>query len=151
MIIRPAGTGDAEDLARLRWEFRSGLGQPEETTEEFQARCHRWMRERLDGPAGWRCWVAEESGEVVGSVWLQLIEKLPNPVVEPERHAYISSLYVRPTLRGQGTGSALLAAALEACRVLEVDAVILWPTEGSRRLYARHGFAVRDDVMERRG
>ena len=151
MIIRPAGTGDAEDLARLRWELRSGLGQPEETADEFQARCRPWMRGRLDGPGGWRCWVAEQHGEVVGTVWLQLIEKLPNPVVEPERHAYISSLYVHPPLRGHGTGSALLEAALEACRALEVDAVILWPTEESRRLYARHGFAVRYDVMERRG
>ncbi len=151
MNIRPAGSGDAEALARLRWEFRTDLGQPLETRDEFLRRCQRWMRERLPGPHGWRCWVAERQGEIVGTLWLQLIEKLPNPVAEAERHAYISSLYVRPELRGQGIGSALLSTALEACRELEVDAVILWPTEESRGLYERHGFAVRDDVMERRG
>ena len=113
-------------------------------------RVTRTYKQRLNGSV-WRCWMAEQAGEAVGTIWLQLIEKLPNPVAEPERHAYISSLYVRPALRGRGIGSALLSTALEACRELEVDAVILWPTEESRALYARHGFAVRDDVMERRG
>jgi hypothetical protein len=31
-----------------------------------------------------------------------------------------------------------------------VDATILWPTPASRTLYLRHGFAVRDDLLERR-
>jgi hypothetical protein len=29
-----------------------------------------------------------------------------------------------------------------------VHAIILWPTERSRSLYERQGFAVRDDMME---
>jgi GNAT superfamily N-acetyltransferase len=150
MIVRPARADDAGAMARLRWEFRSAVGQPEETAGVFLERCHQWMSERLAGRGPWRGWVAEEGGEIVGTIWLQLIEKLPNPGTEPERHAYVSSVYVRPALRGKGTGSALLAAALGACRGLEVDAVILWPTQESRSLYARHGFAVRDDLMERR-
>ena len=32
----------------------------------------------------------------------------------------------------------------------EMDAVILWPTPPSRSLYLRHGFAFREDLMERR-
>ena len=150
MIVRAARADDAGVMARLRWEFRSAVGHPDETAEAFVERCHRWMRERLTGAGHWRGWVAEEAGEIVGTIWLQLIEKLPNPGTEPERHAYISSVYVRPGLRGRGTGSALLVAALEACRELDVDAVILWPTDESRTLYVRHGFAVRDDLMERR-
>ena len=150
MIVRPARAEDAGAMARLRWEFRSVAGQPQETAEAFVERCRQWMSQRLAGGGHWRGWVAEESGEIVGTLWLQLIEKLPNPGTEPERHAYVSSVYVRPAFRRKGTGSALLAAALDACRGLEVDAVILWPTQESRSLYARHGFAVRDDLMERR-
>ncbi|MGH7579428.1 MAG: GNAT family N-acetyltransferase, partial [Gemmatimonadales bacterium] len=83
-------------------------------------------------------------------VWLQLLDKLPNPVDEPERHGYVSSLYVRPAFRGAGLGSALLSACLEACDGAGVDAVLLWPTPASRSLYLRHGFAVREDLLERR-
>ena len=149
MIVRPARAEDAGVLARLRWEFRSSIGQPEEGEKEFIERCALWMRDRLAGGT-WRCWVAEQQGDVVGTVWLQFVEKLPNPVAERERHGYVSSLYVRPTVRGKGTGSALLGACLEACREYDVDAVILWPTPESRSLYLRHGFSAHEDLLERR-
>ena len=145
-----AGAGDADALARLRWEFRAPLGRPKETERDFLARCGRWMRNRLDGDGSWRCWVAEADGEPVGTAWLQLIEKLPNPVSESELHGYISSLYLRPEHRGRGLGSALLSTCLAACDALGVDAAILWPTPESRSLYLRHGFAARDDLLARR-
>lgn len=150
MTIRVAALPDAPALARLRHEFRSALDPVREDEAGFLVRCESWMAERLQGP-GWRCWVEDLEGEIVGMVWLHLVEKVPNPVGEAERHGYISSLYVRPGRRGRGLGSALLGACLAACSPGEVDAVILWPTPDSRRLYMRHGFAVRDDLMERRG
>ncbi len=36
------------------------------------------------------------------------------------------------------------------CDAQDVDVVMLWPTPDSRRLYERHGFTVRDDVLCRR-
>jgi GNAT superfamily N-acetyltransferase len=107
------------------------------------------MAERLAGSA-WCCWVAEDRATIVGTVWLGLFEKIPNPVTEPEMHGYVSNLYVRPEHRGRGTGGALLAAAMHECDARRLDAVILWPTPASRNLYERYGFAVRDDLMERR-
>jgi hypothetical protein len=44
----------------------------------------------------------------------------------------------------------LLGACLRECETRAVDAVVLWPTPASRTLYFRHGFAVREDLMERR-
>jgi hypothetical protein len=43
-----------------------------------------------------------------------------------------------------------LKACLEECDRHGADAVFLWPTPRSRSLYARHGFAVHEDLMERR-
>lgn len=148
--VRTAEARDAQALAELRWEFRTGLGHPKETETDFLTRCARWMRARLSGDGSWRCWLAEEAGEPLGTAWLQLIEKLPNPVAESELHGYVSSLYVRPSHRGRGVGSELLGACLAACEGLGVDAVILWPTPESRSLYLRHGFAARDDLLARR-
>ncbi|MFL5515328.1 MAG: GNAT family N-acetyltransferase [Gemmatimonadales bacterium] len=151
IFIRPAVAGDSAALARLRYEFRAGVEPPAESESAFIERCTAWMGERLRAGASWRCWVAQASAAIVGSAWLQLIEKLPNPVAEPELHGYISSLYVQPAQRGAGVGSLLLAACLGECEAQAVDAAILWPTPRSRSLYVRHGFAVRDDLMERRG
>lgn len=139
-VVRAAAPADAPELARLRYEFRAAERPAVEPSEEFIARTTAWMRERLAAGTAWRCFVAARSGTIVGHVWVTLIEKVPNPGSgEPERHAYLTNLYVRPAERG-GTGSALLEAALDWCRGQRVDTVILWPSERSRTLYARYGF-----------
>ncbi len=147
-MIRPAVPDDADALAALRYEFRAALGTPTESQADFVLRASAWMRERLAIGSAWRCWVVEQQGVVVGHIWLELIEKIPNPVVELEKHGYITNAYVRESLRGQGAGQHLMEAAMACCRDEGVDSVILWPRPRSRSLYARHGFAVRDDLME---
>jgi N-acetylglutamate synthase-like GNAT family acetyltransferase len=148
--IRPARSSDAPALARLRYEFRAGDDSPVQAEADFLTRCTAWMEPRLAPGGTWRCWLAEEAGRPVGTIWLKLIEKLPNPVGERERHGYVSSLYVVPSSRGAGLGSRLLEVCLEACEAEHLDAVFLWPTPRSRSLYERHGFAVADDLLERR-
>jgi len=148
--IRPGERRDVAALARLRYEFRAGHDTPIESEAEFLARCAAWMEARLVPGGSWSCWLAEEAGRAVGTIWLQRIEKLPNPVDEAESHGYVSSLYVVPSSRGAGLGGRLLDACLGACQAEEMDAVILWPTPQSRSLYLRHGFEVREDLMERR-
>lgn len=149
-LVRPAGPADAPDLARMRWRFRSALGEAREDEAAFVARCTCWMAERLGAGGAWRCWVADDGGRIVGAIWLARIEKIPNPVAEPEAHGYITNFYVNDDARGTGTGTALLAAALAEADGRGFDAVVLWPTPRSRSLYQRHGFAVRGDVLERR-
>lgn len=156
--VRRGGPADAEILARLRFQFRAGLDPANEAADAFAARCAAWMRPRLAADGPWYCWIAccggERAGEggadAIGTIWLELIEKLPNPVSEPERHAYITSLYVLPEHRGAGAGTLLLRAALDECDRRGVDAVLLWPTPRSRSLYERHGFRTGSDLVERR-
>lgn len=146
--IRVATAADAGELARLRYEFRVAERGASEPREEFIERCTGWMRERL-GEESWHCFVALTDGAIVGHVWLSLIDKVPNPGgQEPERHAYLTNLYVRPAARG-GVGGALMASALEWCRGQNVDTVLLWPTERSRTLYGRYGFRTTDAIMAR--
>jgi L-amino acid N-acyltransferase YncA len=144
--VRRAVPGDAAALAALRWEFRAGIGAANEERDAFVRRCEAWMSTRLAGGSPWRAWVAEADGEVVGTVWIEWMEKMPNPVDEPEVHAYVTNVYVRPEARG-GVGSRLLAAALEECAAAGVHQAFLWPTERSRALYRRFGFGGEGAVM----
>src|SRR5438128_12212144 len=88
VFVRLADAGDAPALAALRWEFRAGRDRPVEAEQAFVDRCLAWMARELAGPV-WRAWVAIDDGRIVGQVWMQQFQKLPNPVGERERHAYL--------------------------------------------------------------
>jgi GNAT superfamily N-acetyltransferase len=145
--IRLADASDAPALAVLRYALRSSTGVATEPKSEFLKRCATWMEDHLQSDA-WHCWVAEADEQLIGAVWLQLVEKIPNPRSEAEHHAYITNFYVEKRARGSGIGSQLLRAVIAWCQTRDVHAIILWPTERSRSLYERNGFAVRDDIME---
>jgi len=144
--IRRASPADADTLAELRWEFRVARAPATEAHDAFVARCAAWMRGELSG-SRWRAWVAVADGAIVGQAWMQTIDKMPNPVEELERHAYISNVFVQPASRG-GIGTRLLEAAVDWARSNQVDRVLLWPSARSVALYERHGFTHRGDVME---
>jgi GNAT superfamily N-acetyltransferase len=149
--VRAAVPADAVALASLRWEFRAGRDRAVESQEAFVDRCTEWMRDGLAG-GGWRAWVAVSAGpggdeRIVGQVWVHLIEKMPNPIGERERHAYLSNLYAQPAERG-GVGTALLQTVIDWARGNGVDRIVLWPSPKSAPLYHRHGFTRDGDVME---
>jgi len=145
MRIREALPSDAPGLAQLRWEFRSGRDTPVESEAAFRERCAAWMSAALAGD--WRAWIAEDGGAIVGQGWMRIVEKIPNPIGERDRHAYFSNLYVTPSARG-GVGSKILEAAIAWASAHGVDRIVLWPTARSRSMYGRHGFTASGDVLE---
>jgi GNAT superfamily N-acetyltransferase len=148
VVIRMAGPGDASTLAKFRYEFRSSFGANCEDEASFVERSAKWMEDCLDRAEVWRCWIAECDGVAAGNIWAQLIEKIPNPMIEPERLGYITNFYVHEDYRDRGVGSQLFSAAMEWIKESDVDAVILWPTERSRTFYRRKGFSEAVRVME---
>ncbi|HEV8631777.1 MAG TPA: GNAT family N-acetyltransferase [Thermoanaerobaculia bacterium] len=150
LVVRPGTPADAAALARLRYRFRVELGTPNEADEAFVARCSAWMESRLGPGSSWRCWLAVEGAEVAAVLWLGLVDKVPNPVDEPEQHAYITNVYVVPERRDGGVGALLMDEAMAFCRDQGIDTILLWPSAKSRSFYARYGFAPSSDVMARR-
>ncbi len=146
--IREATRADAAALARLRFEFRASQAKVVESEAHFVERCAHWLAAELAGEDGWRCWVLVGADTIVGHVWLNVIRKIPNPIEEPEHHAYISNFYVRQEYRARGGGTRLLEAALDWCRGHDIDSVFLWPTTASRSLYLRHGFSAPERLLE---
>ena len=111
--IRMASEPDALTLARLRYEFRSLFHEVREDEAAFIDRCTVWMRERLRSESLWKCWIAELQDTVVGDVWIQLVEKIPNPIEESEYYIYLTNFYVRKQYRSHGVGSMLLSQLLD--------------------------------------
>ncbi|SRR5258705_278117 len=146
--IRLASESDAVTLARLRYEFRSSFHHVIEDDVSFIERCTSWMQKRLRRDSSWKCWIAEWQQTPVGNVWAQLVEKIPNPIAEPEHYVYLTNFYVRKEHRGNGIGSMLLTVALAWSKSMNAQAVILWPTERSKPFYLRHGFSHVDDLMQ---
>ena len=150
--VRLATSGDWNALAEMRYRFRTELGSATESKSRFVRRCTSWMRKHFRaGSNAWRCWVVVDGDQLLGHICVQLFEKMPNPVNEPEVHAYMTNFYVVPEVRSHGLGRRLLNKALSWCRAQGVDAVILWATRGSRSLYRRCGLAEPADVFELRG
>ena len=138
VAVRAAVPSDAPTLAALRWAFRAERAPALEDQSAFIARCADWMRRELEAAERWRCWVAtrdrgdpaQAQSEIIGQVWLQILHKVPNPVGERDRHAYLSNLYVAPEARG-GVGSRLLDAALGWADLHGELIIVLSPTHES--------------------
>ena len=149
--IRLANSNDCRALAELRYRFRAENESVTETKSQFVRRCTSWMKKRFRaGSCPWRCWVLDDGKQVLGHVCVQLFEKMPNPVNEPELHAYVTNFYVIPEARDQGFGKRLLNKALSWCRARGTDAVILWPSSASKSFYRRFGFVAPSDIFELR-
>jgi len=149
--IRLANSNDCRALAELRYRFRAENESVTETKSQFVRRCTSWMKKRFRaGSCPWRCWVLDDGKQVLGHVCVQLFEKIPNPVNEPELHAYVTNFYVMPEVRDQGFGKRLLNKALSWCRARGTDAVILWPSSASKSFYRRFGFVAPSDIFELR-
>ena len=150
--IRTARASDVTQLARLRFGLRSRPTNIE-SEQEFFERCTSWMTTSL-AQDNWRCWVAERDDALVGALWLQLVEKVPNPAAEPERLGYITNFFVAESQRGKGLGSQMLDEVLTWCRAQRttkgwlISDVILWPSDLSRSLYLRNGFEVPKNLLE---
>jgi GNAT superfamily N-acetyltransferase len=149
--IRLATSADYRALAEMRYRLRTELDSPTEAKSRFVRRCTSWMEKRFRADSGrWRCWVIDDGEQLLGHVCVQLFEKMPNPVNEPEVHAYLTNFYVVPEIRSQGFGERLLDKALSWCRAQRTDAIILWASPGSRSLYRRCGLVEPGDIFELR-
>lgn len=133
------------ELARLRWDFRCEHNTKAALTfESFLDGFRAFVDDALTQGGPWRAWVAEEDDQLVGCVWLQLVERIPHPSRDRwERPvAYVTNMYVAPELRNAGLGRRLLDEALGFANTRGVDGVVVWPSERSTIFYERAGFGI---------
>lgn len=146
MIRVAPATTDAQlrGAALLRWEWKGDdAGTPDAFVDEFVA----WAREHDDTHT---CFVAEAAGGVVGCAWLAVGLRVPGPGNFTRATGDVQSVYVTPSARGTGTGSALLRALLDRAEQLGLERVVVHSSEEAVPFYRRLGFASSDILLDRK-
>lgn len=145
--LRRATAADANEVARLRWQFTAELGHPTENLEAFRPTfATTWRRLTDGGPL--LAWVAEVDGALIGIVCLETVAKIPRPNPRSRAFGYVTNVYVEPAWRGRGIGERLMQVLIEESRALGHGMLVLWPSERSAEFYARLGFRPSTDALE---
>jgi GNAT superfamily N-acetyltransferase len=146
--IRAARANDASDLARSRHALYSEHAPARERLDEYVDRFAGFVHDALASEA-WRIWVAELEGRIVGTMWLQIVERVPRP--GEDRGAlpigYLTNVFVDPELRNGGLGSRMVEEVVTWARGRGVEEIIVWPSERSYPFYERAGFSRTPDPL----
>lgn len=144
--VRRADPSDGAALAALRWEFSKEDGLSiEETWEDFQ---DLWRGFWHTAEAhGWVVWVAERDGQLLGNMWVQLVEKVPRPGNRIRYLGYLTNVYVKPEARGQDVGSRILAEVIAWAKTENLELLFVWPSSESVEFYKSAGFSISADAQ----
>lgn len=147
-VIRRATPTDVDELLAMRHDFTFEDGEVAALSArpEYEAEFRAFCTEAIER-GGWDIWVAEIDGRVASHVYVALIDKVPRPVRENRRIAYLTNVYTRPEYRGRGIGARLVRRAQEAAREADVELIVVWPSDESVEFYKRLGFEVPDDSL----
>jgi GNAT superfamily N-acetyltransferase len=133
LVPRRATPADAAVVATLLHEFNTEFGEPSPGPEVLAARLRRLLA--TDGT------IALLAGEPAVGVALLTLR---SNVWSDAPVTLLDELYVAPSVRSLGIGSALLAAGLAAGRSRGVELMevnVDGEDLGARRFYERHGFS----------
>ncbi len=139
--VRRARPADLDSIVDLRLEFeritRNSGSIDEGRRFELRSMLGRDLRSgRLIA------WMAEVDGRTVGQAALRIKAAAGfSPARSGDIEGELVNVFVLPEFRRRGTGAALVRAAINEGRGLGLDRITLQPTDESRRMYERSGFA----------
>lgn len=149
MLFRQAVPADIPALVRLRWEHEADQGHcnGEAPSQEFAAVCSAFLTEAL-ADAAWVIWVAEDSGRVIGNIFVKRIRKVPKPHRLHGELGYLTNAQITADYRNAGVGTQLLQAVVAWARGAGLEGLFLWPSERAVSFYERQGFRTENEIME---
>jgi GNAT superfamily N-acetyltransferase len=142
---------DLHALAGLRraWAEEQASAEVEAPGFEagFEAEFAAWFEREHDQRV---TWLALSADRPVGMLNLLVFTRMPRPGRPTSRWGYLANFFVLAGHRGAGIGGRLLETCVEYADGEGFVRIVLSPSERSRTLYRRSGFASADDLMVRR-
>lgn len=147
---RKANEQDLETLATLRWQLWEEDGSADARTDfkAFKQTYIAWCREQVRLTA-LSLWVAVFNEEIVGTLYVQWVRKIPKPSKTNDRFGYVSGFFVTAEYRNRGVGTGLLEQAQTEATKADAEFLLAWPSDNSRPLWHRVGYVSNDSVTQK--
>ncbi|MFC0003432.1 GNAT family N-acetyltransferase [Micromonospora siamensis] len=147
MRISQANPDDVADLARLLWLDTLGEQPAQLSVDAFAADLAKWWAAHQDSHVAFVARLLRP--EIVGMAWVALLPRVPRPGATGRLSADIQSVFVMPSQRGQGVGSALVEAAAEHATRLGALRVTVRSGRRAVPVYRRLGFESSRQLLQR--
>ena len=141
IIYRTATANDVPALADIRWEHWEedphdpAMVNREAFRREFARRVGPGIESGL-----MTFWVAEIHGEIVSTVVVVHIVKVPKPSKLDDGYGYGTAVHTREAYRNQCIGGELLRHVQAWALAQDMEFLVTWPAERSLPFYRRAGF-----------
>lgn len=146
--VREASRNDAHGLARLRWDYRVA-DHENQARDEFIDECEAWLISALSSKRWTIAVASSQDDSLCGCMYLQSVDKVPNPGDFNRAWGYVTNSYVAPERRGCGIGRSLLNLVVDMARARALEFLIVWTGEEAISLYERAGFRPASRVHDR--
>ena len=138
---RLATLAETPTLAEMRCDFRleESAGQANSEKSEFLQACATFMSDGIRR-GDWWFWVAEEDEQLIACICISIVRKIPKPNKFVDGFGYVTNVYTRPAYRNKGIGSRLMNHVIEWGKEMDLENLIVWPSEESVAFYERAGY-----------
>jgi GNAT superfamily N-acetyltransferase len=129
-------------LADLRWRLQTD-DRPIDDPAAYDAFVRAFVDiSRADPRTGELFhWVAARDDRLLAAMSVVVVRKVPSPKVLDGRWGYLTNCYVLPEGRNGGVGSSLLGAIKRWAKDLDLELLVVWPSDRAYPFYERAGFS----------
>ena len=135
-----------DELVALRERWAAEQGRVSQADDPFVDNFRAWIGRESQAR---RFWIASVNSAPVGMVNLLVFDRMPTVAIPAGRWGYLCNMYVDQEHRNVGLGARLAAALLSHADSIELERVVLSPSERSRPFYASLGFAPASNLLLR--
>lgn len=149
-FIRQATISDIPTLTKMRWEHIMSYDEynKRESVDRslFDQACEDFLRNGIES-GQWVIFVAQQHNQLVGHAYIHVIQTIPKPHELHGAWGYVSNMYVEKAHRKQGIGKKLLDATKKWATSIDLELLLLWPSEKSVGFYLNNGFKT-DETLQ---